>query len=293
MSDIHGCLGEFMERVAQLADLGFFDDDCSDELVLLGDYIDRGPDSLGVVREAMRLERECPGRVVALMGNHEDEFLRWLGEGADDWDDDALLDGGLDDLLDALGAGFGPAAGHAPIDRLRMWELADSGGNTMRSLLGPRDFARFEDDVAIPDAHAADAFERACARIRSEYAREARWVRGLREFYETDRQVFVHAGIEEPRGKEWFAATSRDTMLWDRNQRRGTFRKDVVAGHTATSTICGDPSFHGALWDGESHYYIDGMTVLSGFIPVLVYDSADGGYHELDGDGRPREIRRW
>mgnify|MGYP001237917736 CR=1 FL=1 len=40
-------------------------------LVFLGDYIDRGPDSAGVVRVMMSLQLEMPERVIALKGNHE------------------------------------------------------------------------------------------------------------------------------------------------------------------------------------------------------------------------------
>jgi len=43
-------------------------------LVFLGDYIDRGPDSAGVVRIVADLVAE--GRAVALKGNHEDMMLR-------------------------------------------------------------------------------------------------------------------------------------------------------------------------------------------------------------------------
>jgi hypothetical protein len=43
-------------------------------LVQLGDIVDRGPDSLAIIRDLMRLEKEAPrrgGRVVVLIGNHE------------------------------------------------------------------------------------------------------------------------------------------------------------------------------------------------------------------------------
>lgn len=43
-------------------------------LVQVGDIVDRGPDSLKIIRDLMRLEREAPrsgGRVVVLVGNHE------------------------------------------------------------------------------------------------------------------------------------------------------------------------------------------------------------------------------
>ena len=292
MSDIHGCLGPLEERLGHLEALGFFEEGCEDELVLLGDYIDRGPHGLGVVREVMRLERECPGRVVALMGNHEDGFLTWLGEGAADWDDEVLLDDDVDELLGLLAPDFGPPSGQAPIDRLLTWRRFDAGGATMRSFLGAREYAAIEGALALVDDVAADTFERACGRIRAKRAAEVRWMRGLREYYETDRQVFVHAGIIESSGDMWPIATPRDTMLWDRSYRKGPFYKDVVAGHSAASRVAGDPTLRGVFWDGASHFYVDGMTIRSGIVPVLVYDSDDGRYWELDEDGKPKSIRQ-
>lgn len=41
------------------------------QFVFLGDYIDRGPDSAGVVRFMMRLQDELGGGLIALRGNHE------------------------------------------------------------------------------------------------------------------------------------------------------------------------------------------------------------------------------
>jgi hypothetical protein len=43
-------------------------------LVQVGDVVDRGPDSLKIVQDLMRLQREAPragGRVIAVLGNHE------------------------------------------------------------------------------------------------------------------------------------------------------------------------------------------------------------------------------
>src|SRR5690348_16103351 len=43
-------------------------------LVQVGDVVDRGPETLKILRELMRLQKEAPkqgGRVVALVGNHE------------------------------------------------------------------------------------------------------------------------------------------------------------------------------------------------------------------------------
>ena len=78
--------------------------------------------------------------------------------------------------------------------------------------------------------------------------------------------------------------------IWDRSYRKGPFYKDVVAGHTAASTVADDPTLRGVFWDGESHFYVDGMTIRSGIVPVLVYDSDDGCYRELNEKGRLCEI---
>ncbi len=63
IGDIHGCLTALEHVVSSLP----LNDD--DTLVLLGDYVDRGPDSRGVIEWA--LNYEGPARLVALRGNHE------------------------------------------------------------------------------------------------------------------------------------------------------------------------------------------------------------------------------
>jgi serine/threonine protein phosphatase 1 len=47
------------------------------ELIFLGDLIDRGPDSAGVVQRALEIAQSRPARF--LMGNHEEVFLKALG----------------------------------------------------------------------------------------------------------------------------------------------------------------------------------------------------------------------
>jgi serine/threonine protein phosphatase 1 len=51
----------------------------TDTVCFLGDYVDRGDDSRGVIDRLLRLQREVPG-CVFLKGNHEDMFLAYLGE---------------------------------------------------------------------------------------------------------------------------------------------------------------------------------------------------------------------
>jgi bis(5'-nucleosyl)-tetraphosphatase (symmetrical) len=66
IGDIHGCIEEFKELLI-LADYK----STHVRVILLGDLIDRGPDSVGVVSWARELDLEC------VMGNHDYKFLRW------------------------------------------------------------------------------------------------------------------------------------------------------------------------------------------------------------------------
>jgi serine/threonine protein phosphatase 1 len=70
IGDIHGCLKTLKELLGQLP----LKDD--DEVVFLGDYIDRGPDSKGVLDYL--LANRKPGWHF-LRGNHEQMLLEWLG----------------------------------------------------------------------------------------------------------------------------------------------------------------------------------------------------------------------
>ncbi len=71
ISDIHGCNKTFHALLAQIK----LKD--TDTLFLLGDYVDRGPDSKGVLDTIMTLR--C--QVVALRGNHEELMLTAWGDG--------------------------------------------------------------------------------------------------------------------------------------------------------------------------------------------------------------------
>jgi serine/threonine protein phosphatase 1 len=67
MGDIHGCL------TALTTLLDFVAPTPEDRLITLGDYVDRGPDSRGVLDLLMDLHAQ--GRLVALRGNHEEMMI--------------------------------------------------------------------------------------------------------------------------------------------------------------------------------------------------------------------------
>jgi serine/threonine protein phosphatase 1 len=100
VGDIHGEL-EKLNELLELMPL-----EAGDRLVFLGDYVDRGPDSPGVIDRLIELREhyEC----VFLLGNHESMFLDFLG-----WTDDAYFGG--DAFL--LNGGDRTLAGYGYFDR--------------------------------------------------------------------------------------------------------------------------------------------------------------------------------
>src|SRR5436309_3143545 len=83
IGDIHGCLRALDALLDQV------DPQPDDLVMILGDYVDRGPDSKGVLERILGLRGRC--RCVALKGNHdlmmltaredEEHFTEWLACG--------------------------------------------------------------------------------------------------------------------------------------------------------------------------------------------------------------------
>ena len=95
ISDIHGCAKTFRYLVQERVKLQL-----SDQLFLLGDYIDRGPDSKGVIDFIFEL-KDKGYQVTCLKGNHELMLLDSLEE-ASYWKDVWLKNGG-DTTLGSFG----------------------------------------------------------------------------------------------------------------------------------------------------------------------------------------------
>lgn len=70
VTDIHGCFDTFVELVEEKIQLRK-----SDILYLLGDYIDRGANSKGLIDYIIQL-KDMGYSIVTLKGNHEDVLLR-------------------------------------------------------------------------------------------------------------------------------------------------------------------------------------------------------------------------
>lgn len=73
IGDIHGCRAALERLLEELSP------DTDDELVFVGDYIDRGPDSKGVIDRLLDLRRDH--NCIFLRGNHEAMMLDYLSNG--------------------------------------------------------------------------------------------------------------------------------------------------------------------------------------------------------------------
>jgi len=74
--DIHGCIDTFKCLIEELIRPSRYD-----EIYLLGDYIDRGPNSKGVIDYLMRLQKD-EYNIIPLKGNHENYMVELYDEEA-------------------------------------------------------------------------------------------------------------------------------------------------------------------------------------------------------------------
>jgi len=111
------------------------------------------------------------------------------------------------------------------------------------------------------------------------------------EEYETESQVFVHAGIDEEAGEYWMWGSGDEVFLWKFPASRGGFIKTIVAGHVGTGDIAGDKHFHDIYHDGKSHYYIDGSVYKHGKLILMCYDEEENKYYELKNGKKERFLK--
>src|SRR3954451_13534332 len=98
IGDIHGCSAALDALLDALRPRP------EDTIVTLGDYINRGPDSRGVLDRLIDLGRWC--RLVPVLGNHEEMLFEAL---AGSYPLDYFLGVGGDATLDSYGPGRDPS----------------------------------------------------------------------------------------------------------------------------------------------------------------------------------------
>lgn len=219
------------------------------KFIMLGDYIDRGMESYECLKLAYDLQQEFGKDKVIVIKGNHEA-----------WFIDFLMGNGDE------------------------WLAEDDGYRTTRTFL-----AETQMEELNKISQREEKIEYMMKTIKNNHKDLLTWVNKLPLYYETDSQIFVHAGVDEDIPEEeieWCTlGTGEWTFLGKYPPSRGKFYKDIIAGHTAAKKVAGDKSFDGIYFDGESHFYIDGSGGDRHSLLCLAYDEEDKVYYDYKMDG--------
>lgn len=228
----------------------------NNKLILLGDYIDRGNKSYECLQLAYDLEREFGSDKVIVLKGNHEV-----------WFEEFLF---LNEDV---------------------WLVEDKDFFTSGTFLTKEQFKNLD---VLPNREARIDYVK--VKIKENHKDLLSWMRKLRLFYETDTQIFVHAGVDEniPEEElEWCTIGTPDYIMTGKYPpTTGHFYKDIIAGHVAAALVARDRKFKGIYFDGESHFYIDGSVGKNRRILCLAYEETENKYYEFNEDGSFREIVR-
>ena len=266
MSDIHGCIAELQKQMEQVDLSG------SNRIVFCGDYIDYGDSSCQVLDYLWDLEKTYgPEKVVILKGNHEQMFLDWIDDYRNPYPDETEKDMIFDD-----------------------WLRTDfeCGASTIRTFISEKQMD-FLDKISRSCSLETISRE-AVQMILFKHEKLVQWIEEMPLYFETQSQIFVHAGINEDAGEQWRQETSEGIFLGKYPATKGKFYKTIIAGHVGTGTrsLADDQSYHDVFYDGESHYYIDGSVYKGGKMLLLAYDEESGKYYQAE-NGKMIPVRQF
>ena len=218
IGDIHGCRQAFEALLAAIAPQP---DDC---LILLGDFVDRGPDSWSVIERILQLRNEYS--LVSLLGNHEQMLLEVI-----DYPDNR--------------------------DSLRLW-LGFGGDATLESYRLGREKLPPLTNADVPFRKWLWKLEESRTELRRFPVPHLEFLRACSSYHETRTHLFVHANCrpdvapaeESEQNLRWEVVDAR----WTKPHQSG---KILVVGHTAQKDgkildlgylVCIDTYCHGKGW---------------------------------------------
>ncbi|HEU9618815.1 TPA: metallophosphoesterase, partial [Streptococcus pneumoniae] len=206
--------------------------DKNNRLILIGDYIDNGHQSFQVISKIIELEELHPNQIITLLGNHEEWFYDWL-----------ILEN----------------------------PTSSSFSETIKSFFSPEELTY----ILKSNVNNFEAGVRNEIKNNIKFNPFINWFKKRyrdKRYYETDTQIFVHAGIDEEAGKLWKDLTSSEMFTNKFPITTGGFFKDIVSGHIASWEVAKDKTYQGKIYfDGKNHYFIDGDVYHSKTIPVICY----------------------
>lgn len=163
--------------------------DKDNRLFLLGDYLDNGLQSFQVISKIIELEEVYPNQIITLLGNHEEWFYDWL-------------------ILDK------PTASAFP--------------ETIKSFFSPEEL----NYIFKSNANNFETGVRNEIKNNINFNPFINWFKKRyrdKRYYETDTQIFVHAGIDEEAGKLWKELTSSEIFTNKFPITTGRFHKAIIS----------------------------------------------------------------
>ncbi|QOS99420.1 serine/threonine protein phosphatase [Brevibacterium sp. JNUCC-42] len=236
MSDIHGEL----DKMEQLLTKANYRAD-RDQLILLGDYVDRGPNAKGVIAKVKELTKEG---AIALRGNHEDMMIKALTIANEFW----------------MGRWM---RNHAPTTlRPYGFELPLTEEEALQQVIRPVSGSN-EPPRIIPNKEAPGIK----LELPDQLVEDIRFLEQLPLYYETEEYIFIHAGVSPTKS---LVEMDEQEMIWIREEFHHGYagEKFVVFGHTSTNYLHEDGSTD--VYFGKNKIIgIDGGCVYGGKLHCL------------------------
>ena len=216
-SDIHAHL-HLLEKLLKQADYS----PENDILVITGDFVEKGPDSLGTIRYLMELCKRGP--VYPLIGN------------VDHWRYCLLMSDDVETQKQFVENAV----------KYREWwpstwlhEMCREAGYEVTSDL--------DTQAVFP-------------LLRKHFSKEIEFLESLPTLIETDEIIFAHSGIPHERLDEFVGTPRKQYIKWDHFMEDGlAFQKYVVVGHWPTALYSTEIAWYNPVIDHKSHIIsIDG-----------------------------------
>ena len=202
VGDIHGNLAALNDLLHQIRG----ESAPADTIVFLGDYIDRGPHTKGCVDAILGFQQNVRAKVVCLLGNHEDWFLRTLHDyGRHSW------------LL-----------GMEAFDTIRSY--SSDAAATLREAASTAGAELYLGHCALP----YDAF------FRCVPPEHIQFFEGLRTYHQSPDCVCTHGGLDPSISR--VQAQDREALIWGASRFPESYEGSefVVYGHRNNATLNAD-----------------------------------------------------
>ncbi|MNJ90080.1 Serine/threonine-protein phosphatase 1 [compost metagenome] len=228
------------------------------KLVFVGDYIDRGPDSLGVVLKVKELTEKYGA--IALGGNHERMFLDWLDYPEDYWFVKWLEDESIVNYYEQ--AGYSSSINYYYNGGIKTIDSFCDGNVAFKYL--PTRNSKF---------------------IKDNYEREIEFIRNLPDYYEWKDYVCVHAGVNLNL-LDWKKSGEND-FRWIReifHYGKNETGKKFLFGHTPTRNLNKNSSNDIWMSNCKTKIGIDGGAVFKGLLHGVAIEDNVLTINSVDND---------